>query len=207
MATEPKSRRRRRKKILRKNDGSLYDVNQRRRITQAELRDYVRDGGLFEARRHENGADCTYEVLQGVVGVGLLENLVPGMGSSLPGLGGLGGLGALAGGGPLGALTGGGGLGDLARRVGDQVARAGDRDADGWEEPRRRPRRGSSGDWGAEEGDWSDPSRGRRRSSGDRGWRNTDWSDPPEAPTAPTPTGEHPASLRATSREIPARGP
>ena len=27
MATEPKSRRRRRKKILRKNDGSLYDVN------------------------------------------------------------------------------------------------------------------------------------------------------------------------------------
>ena len=173
MATEPKSRRRRRKKILRKNDGSLYDVNQRRRITQAELRDYVRDGGLFEARRHENGADCTYEVLQGVVGVGLLENLVPGMGSSLPGLGGLGG---------LGALTGGGGLGDLARLVGDQVARGGDRDADGWAEPRRRPRRGSSGDWGAEDGDWSDPSGGRRRSSGDRGWRNTDWSDPPRLP-------------------------
>src|SRR2546421_7315019 len=85
MATEPKSRRRRRKKILRKDDGSLYDVSERRRITIAELRDYVRDGGLFEARRQEGGADCTYEVLQSVMGVGLLENLVPGMGGgSLP---------------------------------------------------------------------------------------------------------------------------
>jgi len=51
MATEPKSRRRRRKKILRQNDGSLYDASERRRITTAELRDYLRDGGLFEARR------------------------------------------------------------------------------------------------------------------------------------------------------------
>ena len=74
MATEPKSRRRRRKKILRKNDGSLYDATERRRITHTELRDYVRDGGLFEARRQEGGADCTYEVLQSVMGVGLLEN-------------------------------------------------------------------------------------------------------------------------------------
>ena len=90
MATEPKSRRRRRKKILRKTDGSLYDATERRRITPAELRDYVRDGGLFEARRQENGADCTYEVLQGVVGAGLLQNLVPGMGGGpLSGLGGL----------------------------------------------------------------------------------------------------------------------
>src|SRR5205085_12082422 len=100
MATEPKSRRRRRKKVLRKNDGSLYDATEQHRITAAELRDYVRDGGLFEARRQENGADCTYEVLQSVMGMGLLENLVPGIGGgSLPGLGGLG---ALAGGGPLG---------------------------------------------------------------------------------------------------------
>src|SRR2546421_263594 len=123
MATEPKSRRRRRKKILRKDDGSLYDVSERRRITTAELRDYVRDGGLFEARRQEGGADCTHEVLQSVMGVGLLENLVPGMGGgSLPGLGGLG---ALAGGGPLGALGGGGALGELARLVADNLARGG----------------------------------------------------------------------------------
>jgi hypothetical protein len=181
MATEPKSRRRRRKKILRKNDGSLYDATERRRITSAELRDYVRDGGLFEARRQENGADCTYEVLQSVVGVGVLENLVPGLGGgSLPGLGGLGGLGALAGGGPLGALTGGGGgLGDLARLVSDQIARNGDRDHDDWEAPRRRTHRRSSGDWGDDDGDWSDRSDRPRRSSPDRGWRDTDWSDPP----------------------------
>jgi hypothetical protein len=178
MATEPKSRRRRRKKILRKNDGSLYDATERRRITHAELRDYVRDGGLFEARRHENGADCTYEVLQSVVGVGLLENLVPGIGGgSLPGLGGLG---ALAGGGPLGALTGGGGgLGELARLVGDQVARGGDRDDGDWDPPRRRPHRRSSADWGADDDDWSDGSGRRRRSSADRGWRDTESSDPP----------------------------
>src|SRR5439155_1270794 len=121
MATEPKSRRRRRKKILRKTDGSLYDATERRRITPAELRDYVRDGGLFEARRQENGADCTYEVLQGVLGVGLLQNLVPGMGAGP--LSGLGGLSALAGGGggALGALGGtGGGLltGEIGRAVG-----------------------------------------------------------------------------------------
>src|SRR5438128_1345596 len=149
MATEPKSRRRRRKKILRKTDGSLYDATERRRITPAELRDYVRDGGLFEARRQENGADCTYEVLQGVVGAGLLQNLVPGMGGGP--LSGLGGLGALAGGGgALGALGGAGGLADLARVLGDQAGRSGDRD---WAEPPKRSHRPDSDDW-ATEGDF-----------------------------------------------------
>jgi len=144
MATEPKSRRRRRKKILRKDDGSLYDVSERRRITTAELRDYVRDGGLFEARRQENGADCTYEVLQGVVGTGLLQNLVPGMGGgALPGLGGLSAL-AGGGGGALGALGGAAGLADLARVLGDQAGRSGDRGWDDWDEPRRRSTRHSS---------------------------------------------------------------
>jgi hypothetical protein len=115
------------------------------------------------------------------LGVCLLENLVPGIGGgSLPGLGGLGGLGALAGGGPLGALTGGGGgLGELARLVGDQVARGGDRDADGWDEPRRRTHRRSSGDWADDNGDWSDRSGRPRRSSADRGWHEDDRSDPP----------------------------
>jgi hypothetical protein len=176
MAPEPKSRRRRRKKILRKNDGSLYDATERRRITAAELRDHVRDGGLFEARRQENGADCTFEVLQSVMGVGLLENLVPGIGgASLPGLGGLG---ALAGSGPLGGLGGGGGLGELARLVGDQVARGGDRNGDDWEEPRRRSRRRSSGDWGRDD-DWSDSPRRSRRRSDDWDGGDGDWSEEP----------------------------
>jgi hypothetical protein len=191
MATEPKSRRRRRKKILRKNDGSLYDATERRRITPAELRDYVRDGGLFEARRQENGSDCTYEVLQSVVGIGLMENLVPGLGGgSLPGLGGLS---ALAGGGPLGALGSGGGLGDLARLIGDQVGRSGERNGDDWDEPRRRSHSRRSGERGRDDdcseersrrrsddredwadGDWSEDSRRRRHS------RDRDWADPDE---------------------------
>lgn len=173
MATEPKSRRRRRKKILRKDDGSLFDVTERRRITHAELREYVRDGGLFEARRQESGSDCTYEVLQSVMGAGLLDNLVPGLGGgSLPGLGGLG---ALAGGGPLAALGGGGGLGDLARLVGDHVARSGDRNGEDWDEPRRRSRSRSSGDWGRNDG-WSDAPRSRRRSD-EREWADGDWGE------------------------------
>jgi hypothetical protein len=169
MATEPKSRRRRRKKILRKNDGSLYDATERRWIAPGELRDYVKDGGLFEARRHENGADCTYEVLQDVVGVGLLENLVPGMGGGpLSGLGGLAGLGS-SGGGALSALGGAGGLANLARMIGDQAGRNGDRDWDDWEEPRRRSKGRSSADSGRGDGDWSDapPRRSPRRGSDD----------------------------------------
>jgi hypothetical protein len=157
MAAEPRSRRRRRKKILRKNDGSLYDATERRRITPGELRDYVKDGGLFEARRHETGADCTYEVLQDVVGVGLMQNLVPGMGGGqLSGLGGLAGL--AGGGGPLSAL---------ARVIGDQAGR-GDHGWDDWEEPRRGKGRPSD-DPAWADGDWSDapPRRSSRRGSDD----------------------------------------
>jgi hypothetical protein len=144
MASEPKSRRRRRKKILRRNDGALYDATERRRISHAELRDYVRDGGLFEARRHENGADCTYEVLQNVMGVGMLQNLVPGLsGGGIPRLGGLS---ALANGG------GGGGLAEIARMLGDHVGGSGDRGWEDWDErPRRTPRRTDDGGWGKEE--------------------------------------------------------
>ena len=142
--------------MLRKTDGSLFDATERRRITPGELRDYVRDGGLFEARRQENGSDCTYEVLQGVLGLGLLENLVPGLGGgSLPGLGGLS---ALAGGGPLAGLGGAAGLGDLARLVGDRVARNGD----DWDEPRRRSHSRPSGEWGRDD-DWGE---GRSRREG-----------------------------------------
>lgn len=128
MATEPRSRRRQRKKVLRRNDGNLYDATEKRRITVAELRDYVRDGGLFEARRDETGADCTYEVLAEVVGVGLFENLVPGTGG-----GTLSGLGTVAG------FGSGGGLAQLARFLGSGADQRGWEDREGL--PRRSPRR------------------------------------------------------------------
>jgi hypothetical protein len=164
MATEPKSRRRRRKKVLRKTDGSLYDVTERRRITPAELRDYVREGGLFEARRQETGSDCTYEVLREVVGAGMLETLVPGLGGGpLSALGGLGGLGALGGGG--GAL---GGLGQIARLLGDEGRRSGDGGWNDWDEgSRRSKRRGDDRGWGD---DRQVSDRSRRGDDDDRGW-------------------------------------
>jgi hypothetical protein len=154
MAHEPKSRRRHRKKILRKNDGSLFDVTERRPITQAELREYVRDGGLFEARMKESGADCTYEVLQSVMGLGMLQNLIPGLGGGgIPGLGGLSALGNMG--------NGAGGLAEIARALGDAAGR-GDR---GWE-------------------DWDEPSRRSQRRSEDRDtdWANRDWADKPKRP-------------------------
>jgi hypothetical protein len=168
VSTEPRSRRRRRKKIVRRDDGSLFDATERRRITPAELRDYIRDGGLFEARRQGSGTDCTYEVLQSVLGASMLQNLVPGLGA-----GPLSGLGLGGGGGPLGALAGNGGLADLARLLGDEARRR-QRDFDD---------------------DWDEPRRGGRRPSDDGGWREgnrlaeegrpaerdkLDWADEPD---------------------------
>jgi len=153
MATEPKSRRRRRKKILRKNDGSLYDATERRPISHAELREYVRDGGLFEARKKESGADCTYEVLQSVMGVGMLQSLIPGLGGGgIPGLGGLSTLGNLG-----NLANGGGGLAEIARALGDAAGRSGDRAWDDWDEPPRRSQ--------------------RRYEDRERNWSNDDWGD------------------------------
>jgi hypothetical protein len=174
MATEPRSRRRRRKKILCQSDGSLYDVSERRRISPSELRDHVRDGGLFEARRQESGRDCTYEVLQEVIGRGLLQSFVPGLGGGLPGLGGLAGL--AGGGGALGAL---GSLGGLVKALGD---RANDRGWEDWDEaPRRSRRRPSDGpgradsqgraNSGSAGGDWA----GGDSADGD--WADGDWAD------------------------------
>jgi len=170
MATQPKSRRRQRKKILRKNDGSMFDATERRRITKAELRDYVRDGGLFEARRHENGADCTYEVLQSVMGAGILQNVVPGLGGGGP----LGALGGLVGLGRLGGLANGGGaLADIARAL----EGGGDRGWDDWDEPHRRPRRSDEHRW--DNPDWAEPD-GAEPASG-RTWRDDpDWAADPD---------------------------
>ena len=153
MATEPKSRRRKRKKILRKDNGSLFDASERRPITLTELREYVRGGGLFEARRHENGADCTYEVLQSVMGAGMLQNLVPGLGGgSLPGLGGLSGLGKLS-----ELANGAGGLAEIARVLGREGS-----DRGGWD-------------------DWDEPRRTRR--GADHRWDNPDFAEPPQSKT------------------------
>lgn len=164
MPGPPRSRRRQRKKILRRSDGSLYDVSERRQISQAELREFVRDGGFFEARRQGSGSDCTYEVLQGVVGAGFVENLLPGMGGGgpLPGLGALGALG-----------SGSGGLGQLARLFGDERSPR-DSDRGYHDEPRRSPRRDRD-----RRDDWDD--RPRRRSEDD--FDESDrWDEPPRRP-------------------------
>lgn len=175
MVTERKSRRRRRKKIIRRDDGSLFDVSERRRITAAELRDYVREGGLFEARREGSGTDCTYEVLQSVVASGMLANLVPGMGGPLAGLGGLSGLsGFSGGGGPLAALGGVGGLADLARVWTDEGRGTRGGGWDDWEPRRRRSARRSSDDGSWAEEDWGETPRRSER-------RNGDWAADPES--------------------------
>lgn len=67
--------------VLRRSDGSLYDVAGQRPITASELRDHVSDGGLFEARREDSNADCTLEVLSEIAGAGAPEQLVPGVGN------------------------------------------------------------------------------------------------------------------------------
>jgi len=171
MATESKSRRRRRKKIVRSDDGSLYDATERRRITAAELRDYVRDGGLFEARRQGSGTDCTYEVLQSVLGIGMLQNLVPGAGTGpLGALGGLGGGSSL-----LGALGGAGGLAEVVRALGEQRDRGRDGGWEDWDDDdRRRPRRPADGRWASDE--FTDPP--SRPSKPER--RGDDWATDPD---------------------------
>ena len=114
-----------------------------------ELRDYLRDGGLFEARRQGNGADCTYEVLQSVVGLGLVENLVPGLGGgSVPGLGGLSALAAAVGRSVRSAAEAGwarspGRWGDRSTAVATATATTGTN--------RRRSQSRRSGEWGRDD--------------------------------------------------------
>jgi hypothetical protein len=49
--------------LRRDADGSLYDLDEHRRISPAELRQEVCGGRRFRAQRHDTGLDCTYEVL------------------------------------------------------------------------------------------------------------------------------------------------
>lgn len=52
-----------RRRLRKESDGSLFDLDERRRIDIAELADDLRGGRFFRAARHSNGADCSHEVL------------------------------------------------------------------------------------------------------------------------------------------------
>jgi PHB/PHA accumulation regulator DNA-binding domain len=60
-----------RRSLRRESDGSLYDLDERRRVSLGELRDEVRDGRRFRACHHETGADCTNDVLMDVLQSGV----------------------------------------------------------------------------------------------------------------------------------------
>lgn len=114
-----------------RSDGSMFDVEQRRRISVEELRDLLVGGENFEAETEESGRDCTVEVLRKVMGGGALDPLSGQSGLPLPSLGGLSVVSDLFG---------------LARAAGDRID-----DRDDEPAPRRsRPRR-SAADW-ADEG-------------------------------------------------------
>jgi hypothetical protein len=53
--------------LRRETDGSLYDVDERRPISVAELCDDLRAGRYFRATRSDSGANCTNEVLAEVI--------------------------------------------------------------------------------------------------------------------------------------------
>lgn len=59
-----------RRRLRQESDGSLYDVDERRRVEIAELVDDVRSGRFFRAARHTSGENCTQEVLAQVLGAG-----------------------------------------------------------------------------------------------------------------------------------------
>ena len=126
-------RRRPRRKIVCRSDGSMFDVEQRRRISVEELRNLLIGGENFEAETEETGRDCTVEVLQRVMS---------GAPSSMSGLGGL----PLPTPGAFGAFTD---LMGLVRAAGDRPEGAG-RD-ERWEDrPGPRRRRGRATGWTGE---------------------------------------------------------
>ena len=63
--------------LRREADGLLYDVDEHRRVTIAELREDVQEGRRFRATRHDTGVDCTYEVLAELVGSAALPHASP----------------------------------------------------------------------------------------------------------------------------------
>jgi hypothetical protein len=85
------SRRRERRRIVCRSDGSMFDIGARHRVTPEELRDHLQDGGLFEAVTEATGRDCTLDVLSKVMLPAGLENAT-GVAGGLPGTNALGGL-------------------------------------------------------------------------------------------------------------------
>jgi hypothetical protein len=120
------SRRRERRRIVCRSDGSMFDVGARHRVTTEELRDHLQDGGLFEAVTEATGRDCTLEVLRKIMLPAGLENAA-GAPGGLPGMGALGSLSQ---------------LGLIANLIGDSAWRHDDRERDS-ERPRARSRRRS----------------------------------------------------------------
>lgn len=59
-----------RRRLRQESDGSLYDVDERRRVELVELVDDVRSGRFFRAARHTSGENCTQEVLAQVLAAG-----------------------------------------------------------------------------------------------------------------------------------------
>ena len=73
------------RRLRRESDGSLYDLDERRRIETTELADDIRAGRHFRAVRESSQQDCTQEVLTQVltaalprpsVGTGGFESMI-----------------------------------------------------------------------------------------------------------------------------------
>jgi len=122
------SRRRERRRIVCRSDGTMFDVGARHRVTVEELRDHLQDGGLFEAVTEATGRDCTLEVLRKIMLPSGVDALTApgGAGGQLPGMGALGSLSQ---------------LGLIANMLGERPWHPEDRDGD---RPRPRSRRRSS---------------------------------------------------------------
>jgi|GEM_PF-4073584 len=84
------SRRRDRKRIVVREDGAMFDLSARRPISTTALREYLQDGGLFEAATQQGGRDCTYEVLRKIVGAPDPSRPPPGAPGPMSALGVLG---------------------------------------------------------------------------------------------------------------------
>ena len=132
-----------------RSDGSMFDVEQRRRITVEELRDLLVGGENFEAETEETGRDCTVEVLRKVMGGGALDQLSGQGGLPMPGLGALSVVGDLMG---------------LAKAAGARVD-SHDRD-ERWDD-RREPRRDAL----------REPTKDDRRRPRHRGRPSMDWAE------------------------------
>ena len=147
MSAPEGSRRKNRKRVLLREDGELFDLSERRPISVADLREYLLDGGLFEARTKESGRDCTYEVLRKLVGGQLMGGVLPGLSGN-----------------PLAAAGGGGGkleaLASVLRLLDSGGGGRGNWDRDTWDDEPPRRRKAESRGWDEDPAaleDWGKP--------------------------------------------------